>query len=85
MIWILVLTPSFILFITILVFGTAVVFLSSRIIGVWLGLEVNFLGVIPLMIGKSVLEGEGVMKYFLVQAVGASLLVMGGGLRIGGV
>lgn len=37
------------------------------------------------MIGKSVLEGEGVMKYFLVQAVGASLLVMGGGLRIGGV
>lgn len=66
-------------------FGTGVVFISSSIIGVWLGLEVNFLGVIPLIIGKSVLEGEGVIKYFLVQAVGARLLVIGGGLRVGGV
>nr|UYR45717.1 NADH dehydrogenase subunit 2 [Musculium lacustre] len=80
-----VLTPSFVLFAMMLVFGTAVVFMSSSIVGVWLGLELNFLGVIPLMIGKSVLEGEGVMKYFLVQAVGASLLIMGGGLSIGGV
>lgn len=73
------------MFAIILVFGTLVVFISTSIVGIWLGLEVNFLGVIPLIIGKSVLEGEGVIKYFLVQAVGARLLIIGGGLRIGGV
>lgn len=48
-------------------------------------MELNFIGVVPLMIGKSIMEGEGVMKYFLVQAIGASLLVMGGALAVGNV
>jgi len=83
MIWLVVLTPSFVLFSLIVVIGTIVVFLSSSVVGVWLGLEVNFLGVIPLIIGSSIMEGEGAMKYFLVQAVGARLLIIGCGIGIG--
>lgn len=83
-IWLVVLTPSFVLFSLMVVVGTAIVFLSSSVLGVWLGLEVNFLGVIPLIIGSSIMEGEGAIKYFLIQAVGASLLIMGCGIGIGG-
>nr|YP_010555733.1 NADH dehydrogenase subunit 2 [Euglesa coreana]UYR45730.1 NADH dehydrogenase subunit 2 [Euglesa coreana]UYR45743.1 NADH dehydrogenase subunit 2 [Euglesa coreana] len=83
MIWLVVLTPSFLLFFLMVVIGTAIVFMSSSVVGVWLGLELNFLGVIPLMIGSTITEGEGAMKYFLIQAVGASLLIMGCGIGIG--
>jgi NADH:ubiquinone oxidoreductase subunit 2 (subunit N) len=81
-VWLVVLSPSFILFFLMLISGTVVVFISSRVVGVWLGLELNFLGVVPMMLGKSVFEGEGVIKYFLVQAVGASVLIMGVGFRL---
>jgi NADH:ubiquinone oxidoreductase subunit 2 (subunit N) len=47
-------------------------------------LELNFLGVIPLIIGRTIIEGEGAIKYFLIQAIGARLLIMGCGIGIGG-
>lgn len=77
------LTPSFVLFFLIVVIGTVIVFVSSSVVGVWLGLELNFLGVIPLIIGRTIIEGEGAIKYFLIQAVGARLLIMGCGVGIG--
>lgn len=82
--WLVILTPSFVLFFLMVLVGTIVVFLSSSVVGVWLGLELNFLGVIPLIIGSSIIEGEGAIKYFLVQAVGARLLIMGCGVGFGG-
>lgn len=46
--------------------------------GVWLGLEVNLLGFVPLMVqasgGQSV---EAAIKYFIVQAVGSGFLLLG--------
>lgn len=48
-------------------------------LGVWLGLEVNLLGFIPLIVqgtrGQSV---ERAIKYFVVQALGRGMLLFGG-------
>lgn len=67
-------------------FGFGVLCVAGRVIrvssgdwlGVWLGLEVNLLGFIPLVIqvsgGQSV---EAAIKYFIVQAVGRGFLLLG--------
>nr|YP_009131679.1 NADH dehydrogenase subunit 2 [Micrura ignea]AJY78587.1 NADH dehydrogenase subunit 2 [Micrura ignea] len=61
------------------VFGSLLSVSSSHWLGVWLGLEINLLGFIPLMIqggwGQSV---ESAVKYFIVQALGSGFILLGG-------
>nr|YP_009648869.1 NADH dehydrogenase subunit 2 [Notospermus geniculatus]QCZ36419.1 NADH dehydrogenase subunit 2 [Notospermus geniculatus] len=66
------------------VLGSLVSVSSGDWLGVWLGLEVNLLGFVPLMLqgvgGQSV---ESSVKYFVVQALGSGFLLLGG-LSLGG-
>nr|YP_003856746.1 NADH dehydrogenase subunit 2 [Stichopus horrens]ADL59826.1 NADH dehydrogenase subunit 2 [Stichopus horrens] len=72
-----------ILLLTSLLIGTSLVLLSSHWFPIWLGLELSTLSIIPLlnMNGHS-RSTEATLKYFLVQAFSAALLLNGAVLNL---
>lgn len=66
-------------FVVLCVVGSVMSFSSGDWLGVWLGLEINLLGFVPLIVqgvgGQSV---ESCVKYFVVQALGRGFLLLGG-------
>nr|YP_010574769.1 NADH dehydrogenase subunit 2 [Verconia nivalis]UZI00340.1 NADH dehydrogenase subunit 2 [Verconia nivalis] len=70
-----------ILFLLIMFLGPLVSISSSNWIACWAGLELSFLGAIPLLMmdkGEFSLSKEAVIKYFCVQALGSGFLMVGG-------
>nr|UEK24773.1 NADH dehydrogenase subunit 2 [Neoephemera projecta] len=68
--------PSYILFLTTLISSTLISISSSSWMGVWMGLEINLLSFIPLMTQFNKFTAEAALKYFLIQALASSLLLM---------
>nr|ALO77077.1 NADH deshydrogenase subunit 2 [Hybosorus sp. HYB02] len=65
-----------ILFFTSLITGTLISVSSYSWMGMWIGLEVNLLSIIPLMSSnKNMLTSEAAMKYFITQAMASTLLM----------
>jgi len=59
-------------------FGTMFSLSSRHWLGVWAGLEINLIGFLPILVyQKSMLERESAVKYFIIQALGSSLLIFG--------
>nr|QBM10927.1 NADH dehydrogenase subunit 2 [Onustus exutus] len=70
--------PFSFLFLFIMVIGTLFSLSSSHWLGVWAGLEINLIGFLPLLVyQKSMMESESGVKYFIVQALGSSMLMFG--------
>uniref|UniRef100_A0AB39A6C1 NADH-ubiquinone oxidoreductase chain 2 n=1 Tax=Holothuria sp. Ciliksiz TaxID=3238277 RepID=A0AB39A6C1_9ECHN len=70
------LTISFLL--TTLILGTLIVIFSSHWFPIWLGLELSTLSLLPLLSLNTWSRGtEATLKYFLVQAFSAALLLNG--------
>nr|YP_010429307.1 NADH dehydrogenase subunit 2 [Goniobranchus leopardus]USQ67486.1 NADH dehydrogenase subunit 2 [Goniobranchus leopardus] len=70
-----------ILFSLVLFMGPLISISSSNWIMCWVGMELSFLGAVPLLLSdKSFmsLSKESVIKYFCVQALGSGLLMLGG-------
>lgn len=68
---------STLLFFTI-VFGTAIVVTSRKWFIIWIGLETSTLAIIPLLCSKfSPRKVEATIKYFLIQAMRAAILLKG--------
>ena len=71
-----------IVFYFLIALGPVVALSSSSWVVCWAGVELRFLGLIPLLIGTKVkdrrLGKEASIKYFCVQAVGRGLLIWGG-------
>nr|ABK92252.1 NADH dehydrogenase subunit 2 [Hydatina physis] len=70
-----------ILFLFLLVVGTIVSVSAPNWILCWAGMEISFLGLIPLLFvgsGYMSLNKEAGMKYFCIQAMGSALLLFGG-------
>nr|YP_008855156.1 NADH dehydrogenase subunit 2 [Sepia aculeata]AHA82365.1 NADH dehydrogenase subunit 2 [Sepia aculeata] len=69
--------PSNFLFIMIMFMGTMMTLSSPHWLTMWMGLELNLMGFLPLMNikGKS-LEAEASMKYFIIQSLSSSVLIM---------
>nr|AYW52298.1 NADH dehydrogenase subunit 2 [Agrilinae sp. 1 ACP-2013] len=66
------------LFLTTLVMGTLITISSNSWLGVWMGLEMNLLSIIPLMNNsKSPKSTEASLKYFITQAMASLILLMG--------
>nr|WMC21015.1 NADH dehydrogenase subunit 2 [Ancistrocheirus sp. 2 FFA-2023] len=69
--------PSNFLFIMIMVAGTLFTLSSSHWLSMWMGLELNLMGFLPLInIKGKVLEAEASMKYFIIQSMSSSVLIM---------
>jgi len=69
--------PYYFFFICIMFLGIFVCISSCRWLYIWIGLEINLLSFIPLIIcGSNDIESEGAIKYFLVQSLGSSLILL---------
>nr|YP_010988173.1 NADH dehydrogenase subunit 2 [Eunaticina papilla]WOP07015.1 NADH dehydrogenase subunit 2 [Eunaticina papilla] len=70
--------PFGFLFLFTMIFGTLFSISSSHWLGVWAGLEINLIGFLPILVyQKSMSESESAVKYFIIQALGSSLLIFG--------
>nr|YP_010454216.1 NADH dehydrogenase subunit 2 [Adinaefiola ligulata]QXJ42245.1 NADH dehydrogenase subunit 2 [Adinaefiola ligulata] len=68
--------PSNFLFILIMILGTLFSLSSSHWLTMWMGLELNLMGFLPLMnIKGKMLEAEASMKYFIIQSMSSSMLI----------
>nr|AYW52624.1 NADH dehydrogenase subunit 2 [Elateridae sp. JWH-2018] len=64
-------------FLSILCLSTLISISSYTWLGMWLGLEINLLSIIPLMHDdKNVLASEATIKYFIVQATASAIILM---------
>nr|QIC50543.1 NADH dehydrogenase subunit 2 [Penaeus stylirostris] len=71
------LSSSQILFFSTLMLGTLLSISSSSWFGAWMGLELNLLSFIPLISSKNnQYSSEAALKYFLIQALGSSIIIM---------
>lgn len=70
--------PATPLFISTLILRTFLSISASHWLLLWLGLELNLLRFIPFIItSKSLQETEGAVKYFIAQALGSALILLG--------
>lgn len=66
-----------ILFLTVVFIRTLVSISAYSWFGIWLGLEINLLSIIPLIqIKKRTLSSESTIKYFLVQAIASTIILI---------
>nr|YP_010400307.1 NADH dehydrogenase subunit 2 [Purpura bufo]UQS76006.1 NADH dehydrogenase subunit 2 [Purpura bufo] len=70
--------PFSYMFITVMGMGTLLSVSSFHWLSIWAGLEINLIGFLPLLVyQKSSSESESAVKYFIVQALGSSMLIFG--------
>uniref|UniRef100_UPI0030E1A6A2 NADH dehydrogenase subunit 2 n=1 Tax=Synelmis amoureuxi TaxID=3053537 RepID=UPI0030E1A6A2 len=71
--------PYFLLFSSTMALGTLMALSANQWIFIWIGLELNLMSFIPLMTSQQSSQGtEAAIKYFLAQAMGSGLLLLGG-------
>nr|YP_010835898.1 NADH dehydrogenase subunit 2 [Apphia rufipenna]WGC89417.1 NADH dehydrogenase subunit 2 [Apphia rufipenna] len=68
---------SLFLFLSSMMLGVMVSLCSNNLITIWVGLEISLLSFIPLMCDGNLLNSESSMKYFIIQGLSSSLLLMG--------
>nr|QNE85725.1 NADH dehydrogenase subunit 2 [Euleia heraclei] len=67
---------SKIMFFFIMMTGTMITVSSNSWLGAWMGLEINLLSFIPLMSNNNLMSTEASLKYFLIQAMASSVLLL---------
>nr|YP_009235510.1 NADH dehydrogenase subunit 2 [Metapenaeopsis dalei]AMD15651.1 NADH dehydrogenase subunit 2 [Metapenaeopsis dalei] len=76
-------SSSQVLFIFTLLLGTMLSVSSTSWFGAWIGLELNLLSFIPLISSKdNQYSSEAALKYFLIQALGSSIIIMSASLTL---
>nr|YP_010692639.1 NADH dehydrogenase subunit 2 [Necrodes nigricornis]WBV80463.1 NADH dehydrogenase subunit 2 [Necrodes nigricornis] len=64
------------LFFSTMIIGTLVSISSNSWMGMWMGLEINLLSIIPLMNNnKNALSVEASLKYFITQAIASTIIL----------
>nr|AXA45419.1 NADH dehydrogenase subunit 2 [Eubela sp. MNHN IM 2013-9671] len=70
--------PFNFMFLTTMSIGTVISLSSTHWLGMWIGLEVNLIGFLPIIIYmKNTVEGESAVKYFITQAIGSAFIILG--------
>lgn len=65
-----------IIFISFLIIGTIISISANSWIGIWLGLEINLISIIPLLTKqKNIISSEASLKYFITQAIASTILI----------
>nr|YP_009493348.1 NADH dehydrogenase subunit 2 [Gibbosula crassa]AWK29313.1 NADH dehydrogenase subunit 2 [Gibbosula crassa] len=70
-------SPHKLLFMFLMITSTILVLSSSNWLTMWMGLEINMLGFIPLMYNSSTNESETAVKYLIPQSIGSTIFIMG--------
>nr|WOR80628.1 NADH dehydrogenase subunit 2 [Curtos sp.] len=61
---------------TILMMSTIISISAYSWLGMWIGLEMNLLSIIPIIINKNILSSESSVKYFITQALASTFILM---------
>nr|QIT03184.1 NADH dehydrogenase subunit 2 [Phymorhynchus sp. LD-2020] len=70
--------PFNFMFVTTMFIGTIISLSSTHWLGMWIGLEVNLIGFLPMIVYmKKTTEGESAVKYFITQAMGSAFIILG--------
>nr|UFK32205.1 NADH dehydrogenase subunit 2 [Agnesiella roxana] len=64
------------LFYTTMLMGIMMSISANNWIMVWCGLEISLISFIPLMVTKLLISSESTMKYFIVQSISSSMLML---------
>nr|ALO70755.1 NADH deshydrogenase subunit 2 [Neophonus bruchi] len=65
------------LFLTTALWGTLIAISSYTWMGMWMGLEINLLSIIPLMNNiKNSMSSESSIKYFITQAIASTMILL---------
>nr|YP_010164056.1 NADH dehydrogenase subunit 2 [Macromedaeus distinguendus]QRK27345.1 NADH dehydrogenase subunit 2 [Macromedaeus distinguendus] len=67
---------SSLFFFFLLLSGVILSISSTSWFGAWIGLELNLMSFIPLIINKSLYSSEATLKYFLIQALASTLIIL---------
>nr|AFY16858.1 NADH dehydrogenase subunit 2 [Oncotympana maculaticollis]ULO25742.1 NADH dehydrogenase subunit 2 [Hyalessa maculaticollis] len=66
---------SNLLFFTFMMIGIIISISSNNWLGCWMGIEINLISFLPIMMNSvSVYSSESMIKYFIIQSLGSSLL-----------
>nr|YP_010610837.1 NADH dehydrogenase subunit 2 [Erragonalia choui]WAP91658.1 NADH dehydrogenase subunit 2 [Erragonalia choui] len=65
------------LFYTTMIIGIMVCICSNNWMMMWSGLEISLMSFLPLMISMNLLSSECMMKYFIIQSLSSSILLLG--------
>lgn len=66
-----------ILFLSTIIIRTIISISSYSWLGIWLGLEINLLSIIPLIHNqKNILSAESAIKYFIVQSIASTIILI---------
>nr|YP_010538720.1 NADH dehydrogenase subunit 2 [Emarginoptyx trilucida]UYE92331.1 NADH dehydrogenase subunit 2 [Emarginoptyx trilucida] len=64
------------MFLSILMTSTMISISSYTWLGMWIGLEINLLSIIPIIMNKNILSSEASIKYFITQALASTMIMM---------
>nr|YP_010884246.1 NADH dehydrogenase subunit 2 [Epacromius tergestinus]WIW75316.1 NADH dehydrogenase subunit 2 [Epacromius tergestinus] len=65
------------LFLSSLMMGTILSISSNTWMGIWMGLEINLLSIIPMLTSnKNMMVNESAIKYFIIQAMASTMLLI---------
>nr|YP_010349772.1 NADH dehydrogenase subunit 2 [Cassianeura cassiae]UOH96514.1 NADH dehydrogenase subunit 2 [Cassianeura cassiae] len=64
-------------FLGFMIIGVMLCLCSNNWLFIWCGLELSLISFLPLMHSKMILTSESSMKYFLVQSLSSSILILG--------
>lgn len=65
------------LFLSSLMIGTILSISSNSWLGIWIGLEINLLSIIPLLTDrKNIVINESAIKYFIIQAIASTIFLI---------
>nr|YP_009740654.1 NADH dehydrogenase subunit 2 [Oedaleus abruptus]YP_009740667.1 NADH dehydrogenase subunit 2 [Mecostethus alliaceus]QID03616.1 NADH dehydrogenase subunit 2 [Oedaleus abruptus]QID03629.1 NADH dehydrogenase subunit 2 [Mecostethus alliaceus]UPL65163.1 NADH dehydrogenase subunit 2 [Oedaleus abruptus] len=65
------------LFLSSLMMGTILSISSNSWLGIWMGLEINLLSIIPMLTNsKNLMINEPAIKYFIIQAMASTMLLI---------
>nr|YP_009344623.1 NADH dehydrogenase subunit 2 [Entylia carinata]APU51888.1 NADH dehydrogenase subunit 2 [Entylia carinata] len=65
------------MFKTVLIMGVVISMSSNNWMSMWLGMEISMMSFIPLMSSKKKLSSESCMKYYIIQSLSSSIMMMG--------
>nr|BDE56933.1 NADH dehydrogenase subunit 2 [Aquatica lateralis] len=63
-------------FLTTLIMSTLISISAYTWLGMWIGLEINLLSIIPIIQGKDMMSSESSIKYFITQAIASTIILM---------
>nr|UGK73321.1 NADH dehydrogenase subunit 2 [Signoretia aureola] len=67
---------TFMLFYWAMTVGVMVSLSSNNWLSIWMGVEISLMSFLPLISTSGVLNSEATMKYFIIQSISSSLLIM---------